>query len=139
LSSNEPTRTSLGAISPIASLDSKRSGFDWLSETVHPRSTNDVSRPCSGYSLSVANRKAAIDDRNLAIDLDFSLADVWLLRARQKNFFTDVSESEDSPDFDRENILTDVYQAVKLSPNRADSLAERNQFIESQLNENARY
>jgi MFS family permease len=87
----------------------------------------------SGYLPSLTNRKAAIDDLDLAIDLDASLADAWLLRARQKAFFKDVSESEDSPAFDRENILADFDQAVKQTPNNAEALAERGQFLESQL------
>jgi hypothetical protein len=92
----------------------------------------------SGYSPSLTNRKAAIDDLDLAIDLDSTLADAWLLRALQKTFFIDASESEDSPAFDRENILADFDQAAKLAPDPADALYERGQFIESQLNENAR-
>ena len=82
--------------------------------------------------------KGAIDDLNLAIDLDSTLADAWLLRARQKTFFIDASESEDSPAFDRENILADFDQALKLSQNRADALAERGQFLESRLNDSSR-
>ncbi|MFT5091428.1 MAG: hypothetical protein ACI93T_000241 [Porticoccaceae bacterium] len=91
-----------------------------------------------GYHPSFTNRKAAIDDLDLAIDLDSTLADAWLIRARQKTFFIDASESEDSPSFDRENILADFDQAAKLAPDPADALYERGQFIESQLNENAR-
>ena len=87
----------------------------------------------SGYSPSLTNRKAAIDDLDLAIDLDSTLADAWLLRARQKTFFIDALESEDSPAFDRENILADFDQAVKQTPNNAEALAERDQFLESQI------
>lgn len=87
----------------------------------------------SGYSPSLTNRKAAIDDLDLAIDLDASLADAWLLRARQKTFFIDASESEDSPAFDRENILADFDQAAELAPDPADAVCRRSQFLESQL------
>lgn len=93
----------------------------------------------SGYSPSLANRKAAIDDLDLAIDLDSTLADAWLLRARQKNFFMDIdaSESEDSPVFDRDNILADFDQAVKLVPDPADAVYERSQFLGSRCKDSA--
>jgi hypothetical protein len=91
----------------------------------------------SGYSPSLANRKTAIDDLDLAIDLDSTLADAWLLRARQKAFFIDVSESENSPAFDRENILADFDQAVKLVPDPADVIYERSQFLESRCKDSA--
>ncbi len=41
------------------------------------------------------NREEAITDLNLAIDLDSSLTDAWLLRARQKAFFTGLRSSGD--------------------------------------------
>jgi len=90
-----------------------------------------------GYSPSLTNRKRAIDDLDLAIDLDSTLADAWLLRARQKAFFIDVSESENSPAFDRENILADFDQAVKLVPAPADVICERSQFLESRCKDSA--
>tara|TARA_R110002072_G_scaffold273413_2_gene434325 strand:- start:64268 stop:65392 length:1125 start_codon:yes stop_codon:yes gene_type:complete len=93
----------------------------------------------SGYSPSLTNRKAAIDDLDLAIDLDASLPDAWLLRARQKIFFMDINASkpEDSPAFDDENILADFDQAVKLAPNRTYVLDARCQFLENRFNEDS--
>ena len=90
----------------------------------------------SGYCPSLANRKVAINDLDLAIDLDNSLAEAWLLRARQKIFFMniDASKPEDSPVFDHENILADFDQYVKLAPKRTDAPAERSHFLESLLN-----
>lgn len=92
----------------------------------------------NGYSPSLTNRKAAIDDLDLAIDLDASLADAWLLRARQKVLCIAASESEDSPAFERENILADFDQAAKLGPDPTDILGERGRFLQSQLRNNRR-
>lgn len=83
----------------------------------------------SGYSPSLTNRKAAIDDLDLAIDLDASLADALLLRARQKVLCIAASESEDSPAFERENILADFDQAAELAPTQPPSPANEASFL----------
>ncbi len=87
----------------------------------------------SGYSPSLANRKAAIDDLDLAIDLDSTLADAWLLRARQKAFFAGEPELGLDLAFAADNVLTDFNEAIRQAPRRADFLIERGQFNEQRL------
>ena len=80
-------------------------------------------------------REEAITDLNLAIDLDRSLTDAWLLRARQKTFFTGAPELGLDLAFNADNVLADFNEAIRLAPQRADIYFERGLFYEQRLQE----
>lgn len=77
-------------------------------------------------------------DLNLAIDLDNSLTDAWLLRARQKAFFTGAPELGLELAFDADNALADFNRAVELARDRADIILARAEHLESPMREYSR-
>ena len=94
----------------------------------HPRSLG-----FPGFHPDYTTREEAIADLNLAIDLDNSLTDAWLLRARQKAFFTGAPELGLELAFDADNVLADFNEAIRQAPQRADVFFERGLFYEQRL------
>lgn len=94
----------------------------------HPRSLGFPE-----FHPDYTTRAEAITDLNLAIDLDSSLTDAWLLRARQKAFFTGAPELGLDLAFDADNVLADFNEAIRQAPQRADVYFERGFFYEQRL------
>lgn len=80
-------------------------------------------------------REEAITDLNLAIDLDNSLTNAWVLRTRQKAFFTGAPELGLELAFDADNVLADFNEAIRQAPQQADIYFERGLFYEQRLQE----
>lgn len=96
----------------------------------HPRSLG-----FPGFFPDYNSREEAIIDLNLAIDLDRSLTDAWLLRARQKAFFTGAPELGLDLAFAADNVLADFNEVIRQAPQRADVYFERGLFYEQRLQE----